>query len=113
MKRRVALMMIGVMLGLTACGSQQTAEAPVEEAQEAPAAETETAPEVTENAEAEAEQGDYIEDTVISTDLYTITIPDEFKGKFLAKVDGNEISIFHKDSVEAGFSGFVFSVIVD
>lgn len=113
MKRRIALLMVGVMIGLTACGTQQIAEAPAEQTQEAPAAETQTAPETAENTEAVTEQGEYIEDTVISADLYTVTIPDEFKGKFLAKVDGNEISIFHKDSVEAGFSGFVFSVIVD
>ena len=108
MKRRLALLMIGVMFGLTACGTQQSAEAPTEQTQEA----SETAPEAAEDTGNEQEQGEYIEDTVISTDLLTITIPDEFKGKVLAKVDGNEICIYDKASVDAGFNGFVFSVIV-
>ncbi len=105
--------MVGVMTALTACGTQQAAEAPIEQAQEAPAVETEAPQGAAEDTQAPAELGEYTEDTVLSTDLLTITMPDEFKGKFLAKIDGNEISIFDKASVEAGFSGFVFSVIVD
>ena len=105
--------MIGVMFGLTACGTQQAAEAPAQQTQEASETAPEAAPEAAEDIGNEQEQGEYIEDTVISTDLLTITIPDEFKGKVLAKVDGNEICIYDKASVDAGFNGFVFSVIVD
>ena len=114
MKRRIALLMVGVMFGLTACGTQQVAEAPAEQAQE-----TETATEVTEQApetEEVSEAGQditYVEDMVLSTDLYSITMPEEFKGKFLAYINGNEISFYDKASNEAGFGGYAFSVVAD
>lgn len=108
MKRRVALLMVGAMIGLTACGSQATTQ----ESAEQPKEETQAAEEVSEVvAEPAQGQEDYIEDTVLSTDLLTVTIPDEFKGKFQAKIDGNEIFVYDKASNEAGFGGFVFSVI--
>ena len=113
MKKKAAVVMIGIVLGLTACG-KQAAEAPAEqEVQVAEETKEEAAEaEVTEQA-AEAEQEELIEDTVISSDLLTITIPDEFKGKTLAKVDGHEIYVYDKACYEEGFGGFVFSVIVD
>ena len=96
MKKKAAVVMIGIVLGLTACG-KQAAEAPAEqEVQVAEETKEEAAEaEVTEQA-AEAEQEELIEDTVISSDLLTITIPDEFKGKTLAKVDGHEIYVYDK-----------------
>jgi hypothetical protein len=114
MKRRIALLMVGVMFGLTACGTQQVAEAPAEQAQE-----TEAATEVAEQAPETEEVSDfeenitYVEDMVLSTDLYSITMPEEFKGKFLAYINGNEISFYDKASNEAGFGGYAFSVVAD
>ncbi len=107
--------MVGVMFGLTACGTQQVAEAPAEQAQETEAAQevAEQAPE-TETAEADLGQDiTYVEDMVLSTDLYSITMPEEFKGKFLAYINGNEISFYDKASNEAGFGGYAFSVVAD
>ncbi len=106
--------MVGVMFGLTACGTQQVAEAPAEQAQE-----TEATTEVTEQASETEEVSDfeenitYVEDMVLSTDLYSITMPEEFKGKFLAYINGNEISFYDKASNEAGFGGYAFSVVAD
>ncbi|WP_022765724.1 hypothetical protein [Butyrivibrio sp. XPD2006] len=114
MKRRIALLMVGVMFGLTACGTQQVAEAPAEQAQE-----TEAATEVAEQAPEKEVVSDfeenitYVEDMVLSTDLYSITMPEEFKGKFLAYINGNEISFYDKASHEAGFGGYAFSVVAD
>ncbi len=115
MNKKVAILIAGTALGLTGCGSnalvqdasadEATTEETVQEAET-------TQQEATAEDHAE-EKSDYIEDTVISTDLFTLTIPDEFKGKFLAQVNGNEISIFDKTCNEAGFNGFVFSVIAD
>ena len=103
--------MVGVMVGLTACGTQQAATETVDQTTETVET-TETAQEQTENT-AETEQGEYVEDTVLSTDLFTVTIPDEFKGKFLAQINGDEIYVYDKASNEAGFGGFVFSVVAD
>ncbi len=106
--------MVGVMFGLTACGTQQVAEAPAEQAQE-----TEAATEVAEQAPEKEVVSDfeenitYVEDMVLSTDLYSITMPEEFKGKFLAYINGNEISFYDKASHEAGFGGYAFSVVAD
>ncbi len=106
--------MVGVMFGLTACGTQQAVEAPAEQAQETEAATevTEQAPETEEVSEA-GEDITYVEDMVLSTDLYSITMPEEFKGKFLAYINGNEISFYDKASNEAGFGGYAFSVVAD
>lgn len=114
MKRRIALLMVGVMVGLTACGTQQAVEAPAEQAQEteAVAEVTEQAPETEEVSES-GEDITYVEDMVLSTDLYSITMPEEFKGKFLAYINGNEISFYDKASNEAGFGGYAFSVVAD
>jgi hypothetical protein len=116
MNKKVALLMItGTTLGLTACGtgtpmqdtSAEQASSTESVQEESDPLQEETAEDLTE------EKSDYIEDTVLSTDLFTLTIPDEFKGKFLAQIVGNEIYIYDKASNEAGFGGFVFSVIAD
>ncbi len=106
--------MVGVMFGLTACGTQQAVEAPAEQAQEteATAEVTEQAPEAEEVSESDQDIT-YVEDMVLSTDLYSITMPEEFKGKFLAYINGNEISFYDKASNEAGFGGYAFSVVAD
>ena len=110
MKKRVISLMTGVMLVLTACGSQAAVPEPADPQEEI----TQTAGETSETAgETEQDKEDYLEDTVLSTDLITLTIPDEFKGKTLAKIDGNEICVYDRASNEAGFGGFVFSVIAD
>jgi hypothetical protein len=114
MKRRIALLMIGTIVGLTACGSQPVAEVPANETQQ-----TETVQEDTqETAEAEEsleaeEEVSYVEDMVLTNDYLTVTVPDEFKGKFLATVDKASISLYDKASNEAGCGGFAFSVVVD
>ncbi|MCR5651172.1 MAG: hypothetical protein K6F86_08335 [Lachnospiraceae bacterium] len=113
MKKRDILLMAGIVFALTACTARvdvpETAAKQEETAQEAP--ETSEASET--DAEPEQDHGDYLEDTVLSTDLITLTMPDEFKGKFLARIDGNEISVYDKASNEAGFGGFAFSVIAN
>lgn len=115
MKKKTVILVMGLLLGLTACGKQTVSEAPVE--QEAGAAEAGAeqadAVDMTENAASMNEQTNYVEDMVLSTDLFTITIPEEFKGKFLATIEEDGISIYDKASNEAGFGGFAFSVVAD
>lgn len=114
MKKKTVLIMMGLLLGLTACGNQETTETTEQTTQ------TQEVAENTEIAQAQEESGagtavdttGYTEDMVLSTDLYTITVPDEFKGKFYALVDGEEISFYDKETVDAGWPGFAFSVIV-
>ena len=115
MNKKVAIIIAGTALGLTGCGSNAAQQnAPAEQATtEETVQEAETTQQEVTTEDIGEEKSDYIEDTVISTDHFTLTIPDEFKGKFLAQVNGNEISIFDKACNEAGFNGFVFSVIAD
>lgn len=113
MKKNI-LILLGVMFVLAACGKEQIAETAVQE----PVTTTEeTVSEVTAESEASGEnideQVDYVEDTVLSTDLFTLTLPDEFKGKTRAIIDGEFISVFDKESNEAGYGGHAFSVVVD
>ncbi len=112
MKRIAVLMIVGVMLGITACGSKAATE-PTDALAFGTMGDL-TAGEASEGLAAGTEaSGEYVEDTVISSELLTIKMPDEFKGKFLASVDGDIISFFDKESNEAGYGGFAFSVAVD
>ena len=102
MRNRILLLTIGIVFGLTACDLSVKVDPADQGAQVAE-----------ENVQQDTQQDGFTEDTVISTDLLTLTVPDEFKGKFLAQVVGNEIFIYDKECYDAGFGGFVFSVIVD
>ncbi len=114
MKKRIAkkgiVVTMAAVMGISACvacGTQAPTETPV-------TTEAEAAEEVTETtSSAVGAPTDYVEDTVLSTDLITMTVPDEFKGKFYAKIDGEEISIYDKECVDDGFPGYAFSVVAD
>ena len=78
MKKNI-LVLLGVMFALTACGKEQAADV------------------ITDSEVCGVnsdEEVNYVEDTVLSTDLYTVTLPDEFKGKTRAIIDGEFISVF-------------------
>ena len=122
MKMKPVLMIAGMMLLLTACGAKQGAEAPAateaaeaqtEVAAEAQSAETAEVPATEAAAEYTEEEPDYVEDTVLSTELFSMTVPDELKGTFLGYIKDNEISLYDKACNEDGFGGFIFSVIAD
>jgi len=42
--------------------------------------------------------------------LFSITLPEEFKGLYEVKKEKDKISIFHKESKKAGFGGFAFGI---
>ncbi len=112
MKRLVILMIVGVMLGVTACGSKPSTEAT--DASSVETAGNSTTEESSESLASETETSlEYVEDTVISSELLTLKMPEEFKGKFLAAIDDDAICIYDKESNEAGYGGFVFSLAVD
>ncbi|MCR5024600.1 MAG: hypothetical protein K6A90_09755, partial [Lachnospiraceae bacterium] len=123
MKRKTAFLILGMTIALAACGSQQAAKEPAgqeaataEQVVTAETKETEAAAEDSATEEAVEEYEDdtnYVEDMELSTDLLTITVPEEFKGKFLAAIDGEYISFYDKESHESGFGGYAFSVVVD
>jgi len=128
MKRKTTLLILGMTIALAACGSQQAAKEPAGQEAAAEQAVTEDTKETIEvketeataedNASAEAveeyeDDTNYVEDMELSTDLLTITVPEEFKGKFLAAIDGEYISFYDKESHESGFGGYAFSVVVD
>ena len=51
-----------------------------------------------------------VTDNVIDCDLFELTMPDDLAGLFEAQVSEDSISIYHKESVDAGFGGHVFTV---
>lgn len=50
------------------------------------------------------------ENGVLSNGLFTITMPKEVEGTYLAYATDNRISVYEKSANEAGFGGFTFSV---
>ena len=108
-------------MGLTACGAKEVSEPAAEQTAENASTVEEKKEEVTAEAEstsaaenqASEESGNYIEDLTISAVGFTMNVPEKLKGKFYATVEGNEISIFDKESVDGGYPGFVFSVVAD
>ena len=56
-----------------------------------------------------------VTDNVIDTDLFEITIPDEFSGVFEAEIsertkESQRVDIYHAESRKEGFAGLIFSV---
>ena len=47
---------------------------------------------------------------IVKNKLFSITLPEELKGSYEIKTEKDKISIFHKDSKNAGFGGFVFGI---
>ena len=140
MKKKMCLMVLGAAVMLTACAGEKNAEgsntAPGEDSvatevtadDAADTAQTQASEENAENAEnseaeAEAENTeeysdefkaadlDYVEDMILSTELITVNMPEEFKGKFYAVVDKDQISFYDKATVDEGFPGYVFSIV--
>ena len=50
------------------------------------------------------------QDTVLKTGLFSINIPENFKGSYVVKKEKNKIYLFHKASKKAGFGGFAFGI---
>lgn len=113
-------LVVGLLaLTLTMCGCAEAKDggdaAPAAETATSEAASTEASTEAEEpekEAESEAleETSDAAASNVIATDLFEITIPEEFAGIYEADVTDGQISIFHKESKDAGFGGLAFSV---
>ena len=106
------IILLGVLLGLTACGREQITEQ-TEEKPDTVIEETISVANEEIAEEKNYDQVNYVEDMVLSTDLMTIKMPDEFEGKFRAIIDDEFIGVFDKECNEAGFGGHVFSLVVD
>ncbi len=52
----------------------------------------------------------YLTDSVLSTDLIEVTVPDELAGTTYAQVYGDSIDIYDKALVDAGYPGLVFTI---
>ena len=113
-------LVVGLLaLTLTMCGCAEAKDggdaAPEAETATSEAASTEASTEAEEpekeaESEASEETSDAAASNVIATDLFEITIPEEFAGIYEADVTEGQISIFHKESKDAGFGGLAFSV---
>jgi hypothetical protein len=49
-------------------------------------------------------------DTTIKSRLFSITLPEELRGFYEIKKEKNKISVYDKESKEAGFGGFAFGI---
>ena len=114
MKKKAVLFGIGIVLGLTACGKQDIPVVPADQPSESAPEEATQAPEAAQEAEEVATSDvQYLDDAVVASDFMKMNIPEEFVGKVYATVNGEEISIFDKEQVDAGWPGFVFSFTTD
>ena len=59
------------------------------------------------NEASATDQGDGL---IISNKLFSITLPKESEGQFIANTEDNRIAIYDKEANEAGFGGFAFDV---
>lgn len=94
MKKKVLISMVSAMVVLAGCGANNA---------EAPAANNTTS-EVTET-ETSAEAG-----VQVSNALFTITLPADCEGIYEADVTDEQITIFDKAEMDAGFGGMAFTV---
>ncbi|MCR5590833.1 MAG: hypothetical protein K6F73_04815 [Lachnospiraceae bacterium] len=61
-------------------------------------------------AEAAAKSAETEESLTVTNNLFSITLPDEAAGLFVAEIYDDSISIYDKEAKEAGFGGFAFDV---
>ena len=115
-KRKLFLAMLLICaVALSACGKKKAEpveDAPVEEeaaAEETAAEEEAPAEEVAEEAEAEEAPEEEF-DPNPANEIFSITIPDEFVGKVEYEITEDSISVYDKESKEAGFGGHAFTI---
>ena len=48
--------------------------------------------------------------SVVKNGLFSITIPEQFKGQYITKIKKDKISVYDIDSKNAGFGGFAFGI---
>ena len=115
-KRKLFLAMLLICaVALSACGKKKAEpveDAPVEEeaaAEETAAEEEAPAEEVAEEAAAEEAPEEEF-DPNPANELFSITIPDEFAGKVEYEITDDSISVYDKESKEAGFGGHAFTI---
>ena len=49
-------------------------------------------------------------DTILKNNLFSISLPEDMKKTYCAKIKKNCISIYHKESKKTGFGGFAFGI---
>ncbi len=113
MKKKAVLFGIGIVLGLTACGKQEAPAAPADQTAETIAEVSEASEVAAESEESAAADIQYLDDAVVTADTIKLSIPEEFAGKVYATVNGEEIGIYDKELVDAGWPGFAFSFTTD
>ncbi|WP_026517411.1 hypothetical protein [Butyrivibrio sp. MC2021] len=122
MKKRVLLMTIlGAAVVMAGCGKEsapaeevsEAVEEVVEAVEEEAVAQAEPETAAPESGEVGVEVGTEItpdENGKLSNGFFSITMPSELAGTYVAKDYEGEINIYEKESHEAGFGGFAFGV---
>ncbi len=102
MKNKVFTILTCSMLLLSACGANNTDNSvDTETAGEAESAETQT----TEDEVKAAETGE-----VLSNSLFSITMPADLEGIYEAEVEDQQITLYHKESKDAGYNGMAYTI---
>ncbi len=94
MKNKIFALIMCCGLLLTGCGDKEAESQP-----------TDTVDKTTEEATIEAATGEEI-----SNSLFTITLPAECSGLYVAETSDEDITIFEKEAKDAGFGGMVFTI---
>ena len=96
MKNKGIALIICSMLLLSACGADKA-----DNAQETKTTETQATENTAENTAAGEK---------ISNKLFEITMPADLEGVYVSDVKDDQITIYHKESKDAGFDGMVFTI---
>lgn len=96
MKKKVFALFVSSMLLMSACGANETEKATVDS--------------TTEQEVTSTKQETSSDEVELSNKLFTITIPAKYEAIMDSEVTDNQITVFHKESKDAGFGGMAFTI---
>ncbi len=108
-KKIIALLLAGCMAATAGCGGTEAATKPAGDAAEESTAEA-ASEEYSDGQETTAKELKADANGVLSNGLFSITMPKDTEGIYVAYGTDDSIEICDKEASESGFGGFVFSI---